>query len=74
MLRTSCKIFIQQCYHQGLINEAKKDDLTDYIMSENVHCVIRNLLMMVLVPRKLHVDDESQAAYLRATVSRVILI
>ena len=42
-------------------------------MDEKVHCIIRNLLMLVLIPRKLHSDDESQAAFLRATVSRVRL-
>ena len=43
-------------------------------MEEKVHRIIVNLLMMVLVPRKLHTDDESQAGYLRAAVSRVRFI
>ena len=73
MLRTSCRIFIQQCYNHGLIDERRKRQLETYIMEEKVHCIIRNLLMMVLIPKKLHVDDESQAAYLRACVSRVRL-
>ena len=42
-------------------------------MDEEVHCEIRNLMMMTLVPRPLHKDGEVQAAYLRATVSRVRL-
>ena len=40
-------------------------------MEEWVHCEIRNLLMMVLVPKPLHKDGAHQMAYLRATVSRV---
>ena len=71
MLRTSCVIFIRQCHEQGLIDNEEKDKLETYIMNDKVHSMIRNLLMMVLIPKKLHVDDESQAAYLRATVSRV---
>ena len=71
MLRTSCVIFIGQCHKEGLIGEERKNELEQYITADKVHSIIRNLLMMVLIPRKLHVDDESQAAYLRATVSRV---
>merc|ERR1712156_889125 len=41
-------------------------------MQEKVHCELRNLLMMVLVPRPLHEDGARQAAYLRATVSRIV--
>ena len=42
-------------------------------MRESVHCELRNLLMMVLIPKPLHKDGQRQAAYLRATVSRVRL-
>ena len=73
MLRTSCIIFIRQYNQQGLINEYKKEKLMEFIMKEEVHCEIRNLLMMTLVPRPLHKDGTRQAAYLRATVSRVRL-
>ena len=31
----------------------------------------QELIMMILLPKKLHVDDQSQAAFLRAAVSRV---
>ena len=71
MLRTSCVIFIRTCYDQGLIDENKKVRLVDNIMLEKVHVELRNLLMMVLVPKPLHEDGPRQAAYLRATVSRV---
>ena len=40
-------------------------------MSESVHEDIRNLIAMILLPKKLHENDQSQAAYLRAAVSRV---
>ena len=40
-------------------------------MKESVHVQIRNLTMMVLLPRKLHTDDESQGAYVQAAMARV---
>ena len=73
MLRTSCLIFIRQCHEHGLINDWRRKKLEEYINEEKVHCELRNLLMMVLVPKPLHEDGERQAAYLRATVSRVRL-
>ena len=66
-------MFIRQCHQQGLIGDYEKQNLEKYIMKENVHCEIRNLMMMTLVPRPLHKDGDRQAAYLRATVSRVRL-
>ena len=38
---------------------------------KSFHVQVRNMIMMILVPRKLHVDDCTQAAYLEAAVSRV---
>ena len=73
MLRTSCVILIQQCHEQGLIDDEKKKKLEKYITKEKVHVELRNLLMMVLVPKPLRQDGPRQAAYLRATVSRVRL-
>ena len=43
----------------------------DYINEQKVHVELRNLILMILLPKKLHVDDQSQAAFLRAAVSRV---
>ena len=71
MLRTSCKLLIQRCHELGLISKIKMDRCTEYISEEEVHVEIRNLIMMILLPKKLHVDDSSQAAFLRAAVSRV---
>ena len=73
MLRTSCVIFLRHCYEKGLIDEERKEELVEYITQEEVHVELRNLLMMVLVPKPLHEDGPRQAAYLRATVSRVRL-
>ena len=69
MLSTSCIVFIQQCYRQGLINDIKKENLEDYIMTEEVHCEIRNL-MITLVPKQLE-DGKLEAAYVKDIVSRV---
>ena len=71
MLRTSTKLFIRQCHEIGLIAQAKMNELLKYINGESVHVEMRNLIMMILLPKKLHVDDTSQAAFLRAAVSRV---
>ena len=43
----------------------------DHISCEEAHVHIRNLIMMVLLPKQLHIDSLNQAAYLRAAVSRV---
>ena len=71
MLRTSMKMFIRRCKADGLIDEDKMNKLLGEISEEEVHVELRNLIMMILLPKKLHVDDESQAAFLRAAVSRV---
>ena len=47
------------------------DELLKKISEEKVHVELRNLIMMILLPKKLHIDDNSQAAFLRAAVSRV---
>ena len=64
-------MFIRRCHQNGLIDEDLMDELLDYIIEENVHVELRNSIMMILLPKKLHVDDDSQAAFLRAAVSRV---
>merc|ERR1712147_481299 len=71
MLRTSTKLFIRRCHEIGLIDEAKMSTLLEYINEEEVHVELRNLIMMILLPKKLHFDDKSQAAFLRAAVSRI---
>ena len=83
MLRTSMKVLIRRCHEIGLMNqtidrrgrpvsaEDQMNKLLEYISEEKVHVELRNLIMMILLPKKLHVDDSSQAAFLRAAVSRV---
>ena len=71
MLRTSCLLLIRLCVESGFITQTKKERCENKILSEETHVEIRNLLMMVLLPKKLHVDDETQGAFLRAAVSRV---
>ena len=71
MLRASCKLLIEQCHQVGIIDEQRKQKCLEYITSEEVHVEIRNLTMMILLPRKLHMDDNTQAAFVRAAVSRV---
>ena len=73
MLRVSCKLLIEQCYQCELIDDQRKKECQELITSESFHVEIRNLTMMILLPRKLHMDDETQAAFVRAAVSRVNL-
>ena len=71
MLRASCLILIKKLFQAGKINEETKEKCLKWIQSDDNHRKIRNLIAMILLPKKLHLDDESQAAYLRAAVSRV---
>ena len=64
-------LLIESCYRHNLIDNQRKEDCQKYIQSEKTHVEIRNLIMMLLLPRKLHIDDNTQGAYLRAAVSRV---
>ena len=74
MLRTSMKILIKRCHEIGVVDQTQMNELLDHISGEDVHVEIRNLIMMILLPKKLHVDDSSQAAFLRAAVSRVSIM
>ena len=71
MLRASCLILIKKLFQAGKIDEERKNKCLKLINYPEVHREIRNLIAMILVPKKLHVNDNSQAAYLRAAVSRV---
>ena len=73
MLRTSCTLLIESCFEHQLINNLQRLDCLKYIRQDKVHVETRNLIMMLLLPRKLHMDDQTQGAYLRAAVSRVRL-
>ena len=54
-----------------VVNEEKKDELQHRINHERAHVEIRNLIMLILLPKKLHFDGNHQAAFIRAAVSRV---
>ena len=73
MLRTSCTILIEKLYRAEKIDIWMARKCVKFINKPDVHRKIRNLIAMILVPKKLHVNDDSQAAYLRAAVSRVSL-
>ena len=71
MIRASVKILIKQLFEAGKIDEKRKEVCLKWITEDKKHQEVRNLIAMILVPKKLHRNDESQAAYLRAAVSRV---
>ena len=71
MLRASCSILIKKLFEAGKITNIRKEMCLDFIMSDEKHEKLRNLIAMILLPKKLHKHDDSQAAFLRAAVSRV---
>ena len=58
-------------YTENKINRAKYEECLWFISRDKVHVEMRNLIMMVLLPKKLHFDDNSQSAFLRAAISRM---
>ena len=71
MLRASCQILIKKLFAAGKIDQERKQKCLDFMSKAEKHQEIRNLIAMILVPKKLHENDKSQAAYLKAAVSRV---
>ena len=50
-------------------NEAMKER-----ESSELYLEIRNLMMMIIIPKRIHKKDSEQAAYLRASIVRVSLL
>ena len=71
MVRTECTRLINHLFQSGKINEERQMDCLERINCEKSHKHIRNLVMMFLLPKRLHFDGEHQGAFLRAAVSRV---
>ena len=71
MIRAACSILIKELFKAGKIDQERKQRCLEFIMEEENHKKIRNLIAMVLLPKTLHKNDQSQTAYLRAAVSRV---
>ena len=71
MLRASVTILIEKLLEAGKINRKRKESCLSFIGRPEIHQQIRNLIALILLPKKLHENDVSQAAYLRAAVSRV---
>ena len=71
MIRTECRRLVNYLFDNGKINAENKMKSLWYINEEDTHTEIRNLIMCILLPKKLHIDGENQAAFLRAAVSRV---
>ena len=71
MLRASCCILIKQLFEAEKIDEDRKESCLEDLLKKETHEKIRNLIAMILLPKKLHQNDSSRAAYLRAAVSRV---
>ena len=71
MIRTECTRLTKYLFRNGKINEEKRKQCLELINKEDTHKEIRNLVMMILLPKRLHFDGKHQAAFLRAAVSRV---
>ena len=74
MIRAECRRVINYLYANYYIDECKWKTCLDFIGKEEIHREIRNLLMIVLLPKKLHQSGPDQSAFLRAAISRVSLI
>ena len=70
MIRTECTKLIKHLFQNGKINELMKIACLEIVNEEDTHREIRNLVMMILLPKRLHFDGAHQAAFLRAAVSR----
>ena len=71
MIQTSCLSLIKKLFKEEKIDQDRKEKCIEFITREATHKKIRNLIAMVPMPKKLHKDDDSKSAYLRAAVSRV---
>ena len=71
MLRASCSILIKTLRAEEKIDEKRETECLKFVMKPENHRTIRNLVAMILLPKQLHKNDKSNAAYLRAAVSRV---
>ena len=73
MIRAECRRVLEFLFNNHFIDELKLQRCLDFINKESVHKEIRNLMMIVLLPKKLHESGPDQSAYLRAAMSRVSL-
>ena len=71
MLRASCKILIKKLHEARKIDENRKEACLEWIKKDENHRDIRNLIAMVLLPKKMHKNDESQTDNLEAAIFRV---
>ena len=77
MLRASCSILIKELFESGMIDQKRREKCLKFIMSEESHRKIRNLLAMLILPKRIQDNDNSDgnenddSAFIRAAVSRV---
>ena len=74
MIRAECRRNIKFLFRNKMISEAMQKDCLDYMSNEQTHTEMRNLLMIILLPKKTHTSGSDQSAFLRAAISRVSLI
>ena len=72
MIRAECRRLVNYLFENGKINTETKEKALKYFDKKDCHAEIRNLIMCILLPKRLHIDGKHQAAFLRAAVSRVI--
>lgn len=71
MLRHSWRFFLRHLLDEELITNKEYKEEYAYVNSNDVFKEIKNLLMLMIVPKKMHIGDTSQAAYLKAAISRL---
>ena len=73
MIRAECRRNIKFLFRNRMISETTQKGCFDYMSNEQIHTEMRNLLMIILLPKKLHENGPGQSAHLRAAISRVSL-
>ena len=63
--KESCMTWIDDFDYNDAMKERESSDL---------FLEIRNLMMMIIVPKRIHKKDSKQSAYLRASIVRVSLV
>ena len=72
MLRQTWKRTINNYSHE-FRNLTSFKQTIEYVDTSEFFLEVRNLLMMIIIPKKIHKEDADQNAFVRATFARVTI-
>ena len=72
MLRQTWKRTINNYSHE-FKNFTRFKQIIEYVDTSEFFLEVRNLLMMIIIPKKIHKMDADQNAFVRATFARVTI-